>query len=195
MTYLIAASAASILFTAAGWRGRQAVSATAPAPWPDPGRPSGLRFAITDPAASAGIAQGQVDRGDGEKGDIASAVSVALARLAPIIASQFVKIDVAVRPGLRVWMRGHVLADMLEELLAAALHAAPASRLLLTAVAHGGRVHVAVTDDMPIADAALRLGQIRTLAERTAMRGDALVVDVHPGEGTTMTLRLAAAIA
>jgi len=195
MTYLIAASAASIVFAAAGWRGRQAAPATVPAPWPDPGRSSGLRFAVSDPAVSGFIAQGKVDRGDDEKGDVASAVSVALARLAPIIAGQFVKIDVSVRPGLSVRMRGHVLAGMLEELLAVALRAAPASRLLLTAAAHGDQVYVGVTDDMPVADAALRQGQIRALAERAAMRGDALVVDVHPGEGTTMTLRLAAAIA
>jgi hypothetical protein len=183
MTYLVATSAASILFAAATWRGRQ--PASVPSPAPRTAHPvAGPRHPVADPAASAAA-------GD----DVANAVAVALARLAPIITSQFVKIDVAVRPGLRTQMRGHVLADTLEELLAVVLRAAPASRLLVTAVAQGDRIDIGVTDDMPTADAALRQGQVRTLAERAAARGDALMVDVSPGEGTTMTLRLAAGAA
>jgi hypothetical protein len=181
MTYLIAASAVSILFIAASWRGRQPAAAASPAPRPDQRRPAGMQPAVTDPAASGFAAQG----------DVAGAASIALARLRPVIAGQFVKIDVAIRPGLRVRMRGHVLIDLLEELLAVALRAAPASRMLLTAVAQGDQVHISVTDDMPVADAALRQGQVRSLAERVAKRGDALLVTVSSGEGTTMTLRLA----
>src|SRR5690349_20347363 len=112
MTYLIAASAASILFTAASWRGRQQpASAPSPAPRPDPGLPASPRFAVADPAAS----------GFAMQGDVAGAVSIALARLGPMIASQSIKVDVAIRPNLRVRMRGHTLTDMLEELLAVAL--------------------------------------------------------------------------
>jgi hypothetical protein len=181
MTYLLAAGAASILFTAANWRGRQPIPAPSPAPRPDQPRPAGLRLAVTDPAASGFAGQG----------DVAGAASVALARLRPMIASQFVKIDVAIRPGLRVRMRGHALTDLLEELLAVAMRAAPASRMLLTALAQGDQVHVNVTDDMPVADAALRQGQVRSLTERVARQGNALEVTVSPGEGTTMTLRLA----
>jgi hypothetical protein len=180
MTYSVAISAASVLFAAATWRGRQPASASSSAPRPS--RPvASPRRPVDDPAASATA-----------RDDIAGAVAIALARLAPIITSQFVKIDVAVRPGLRTQMRGHALAGMLEELLAVVLHAAPASQLLVTAVAHGDRIDICVTDDMPVADVALRQGQVRTLAERVAARGDALMIDVSPGEGTTMTLRLAA---
>jgi hypothetical protein len=88
-------------------------------------------------------------------------------------------------------MRGHALTDMLEELLAIALRAAPASQLLLTAAPRGDQVDISVTDDMPVADAALRQGQMRSLAEQVAARGEALTVSVRSGEGTTMTLRLA----
>jgi hypothetical protein len=178
MTYLVATSAASILF-AATWRGRQ--PASIPSSVPRPAHPvASPRRPVADPAASAAA-----------RDDVAGAVAIALARLAPIITSQFVKIDVAVRPGLRTQMRGHALADLLEELLAFAWRAAPACRLLVTAVAQGDHIDIGVTDDMPVADAALRQGQVRTLAERAAARGDALMIDVSPGEGTTMTLRLA----
>ena len=84
------------------------------------------------------------------------------------------------------------MADLLEDLVTAAIHAAPACRLLLTAVAHGDRIHVGVTDDMPGADPAVRMGSVRSLMERVALRGGALDLEVRPAEGTTMTLRLAA---
>ncbi|MFL5288941.1 MAG: ATP-binding protein [Rhodopila sp.] len=181
MTYLIAASAASILFIAASRRGRQPASAASPVLPPDPRWAAGPHVAAADPAASGFAAQG----------DVAGAASIALARLGPMIASQSIRVDVAIRPGLRVRMRGHALTDMLEELLAIALRAAPASQLLLTAVPRGDQVDISVTDDMPVADAALRQGQMRSLAEQVAARGEALTVSVRSGEGTTMTLRLA----
>jgi glucose-6-phosphate-specific signal transduction histidine kinase len=127
--------------------------------------------------------------------DVAAAVYLALARLSSVIAGQSVKIDVAVRPGLKVAMRAAALADTLEELLAVALQAAPASRMLLTAVAEGDRVAINVVDDMPGGDPAVRLNRARTLRQRVATRGDSITVEVRPKEGTTMTLRLACAAA
>ncbi len=181
MTYLIAGTAASVLFIAAGWRSRRVVARSRSY------GPLGLgvHVAVPDDLARAAEAPG------GSSDDVSCAVYLALARLAAVIASYSVKIDVAVRPGLRVRMRASALADTLEELLAAALQAAPASRMLLTAVADGDRVQINLIDDMPGGDLVTRLGRIRTLTERVAMRGDSLVIDVRPKEGTIMTLRVA----
>jgi len=183
MAYIIAATAASALFVAAGWRSRQTIGETSFVARADPNMNVVPPAAVADPAASGATRQD----------DVSSAIYVALARLAPVIASQSVKIDVAVHLGLKTRMRGHALADMLEELLAIALHAAPASRLLLTAWAQGDRVHISIADDMPTADLAHRQGLVRTLTERAATVGCALLVEVRPGEGAIMTLRLAAA--
>ena len=181
ITYLLAAIAASVLFVAAGWRGRQPIGASLPYARPD------LRMLVVPPDAGPD----QTAPGANPRDDVSAAIYLALARLALVIASQFVKVDVAVRPGLKVRMRGPVLANMLEELVAVAIRAAPASRLLLTAAEHGDRIHISVTDDMPGGDSDARRVRIRTLTERVALHGDALVVDVRPQEGTSMTLQLA----
>jgi signal transduction histidine kinase len=72
------------------------------------------------------------------------------------------------------------------------VHAAPASHILLTVARRGDHIDIAITDDMPGADADMRRAGVRSLMERVALRGGALDVDVRPAEGTTMTLRLAA---
>lgn len=179
-TYLLSTLAASAVFVAAGWRSRQPIGTQPLFAYPYLGIHVLNHNGPADPAAP-------------ERDDVAAAIYIALARLASLISSQFVKVDVAVRPGMQVIMRSPLLADTIEELLTAALQAAPACRLLLTAAPHGDRVHISVTDDMPDGDPAMRIGRVRALTERIARRGDALVVDVRPQEGTTMTLRIAAA--
>jgi hypothetical protein len=114
--------------------------------------------------------------------------------LVPVMATQSVKVDVAAPSGLLGRMRGAVLADLLEELLAAAIHGAPGGRLLLTAAPHGDHIHVGITDDVPGADPAIRAAGVRGVMERVALRGGSLDIHVRPAEGTTMTLRFAAAI-
>jgi hypothetical protein len=129
--------------------------------------------------------------GGNDRDDVSTAIYLALARLASVIARQSVKVDVAVRPGLRVRMQGPILAGVLEELLTIAVQAAPVSQLLVTAVEDGNRVDIAITDDMPGGDAAVRVGRIAPMTQRLKLRGDSLAVHVRPKEGTTMTLSLA----
>jgi hypothetical protein len=183
MSYLVSASAAFGLFVAAGWRSRQAVGATALFSRSQLGMHVILPDGVPDPAT-----------GQHPRDDVSIAIYLALARLAAVIARQSVKVDVAVRPGLQVRTRGPVLADTLEELLTVALQAAPASQLLLTAVADADHVDIAISDDMPGGDAAVRYSHVGTLTERLRIRGDSLLIDVRPSEGTTMTLRLARSI-
>jgi signal transduction histidine kinase len=176
MVYFLAAAASSVVFLFAGWRSKQARGLTATSASHGLGNEAEIDPSETRPQADAG-----------------AALRLALKRLAPLMANLSVQADVAASFGLMVRMRGAALADLLEEMLAAVIHAAPVSRILLTAAAHGGNVSISITDDVPNADQDLRRAGVRGLMERVAMRGGALDVDVLPDEGTTMTLRLSAA--
>ena len=181
VAYLLAAGAASGIFIAAGWRSRQAKILAAAK------RPQGL-----PPDPLWGDADVDVDPSEGHA-DIAGAIRLALKRLAPVLAKQSIRTEVAAPAGLIGRMGSTVLTDLLEELLTAAIEGAPASRLLLTAATHDDRICLGITDDVPGADQAVRAGNLRGLMQRVALRGGALEVDVRPSEGTTMILCLAAA--
>jgi hypothetical protein len=179
--YLFAAVAASGFVVAAGWRSKQVHGSAAA---------KNAHSLPSDPLWG----DPEIDLNASETwADVGGAIRLALKRLAPVFASQSVKVDVAAPSGLVGRMRGTALADILEELLTAAVHGAPASRLLLTAATHGDRIYVGVTDDRPGADPALRVASVRGLMERVALRGASLDIDVRPADGTTMTLRLASA--
>ena len=181
LAYLLAAAIVSGMVIAAGWRSRHVHGLAA-------GRDG---FGLpNDPLWG----DPEIDLNASEaSADVGGAIRLALKRLAPVMAAQSVKVDVAAPSGLFGRMRGAALADILEELLTAAIHGAPDSRLLLTAAIHGDRIHVGVTDDVPGADPALRVASVRGLMAHVALRGGSLDVDVRPAEGTTMTLRLASA--
>jgi hypothetical protein len=180
MTYFLAAVAASGIFIAAGWRSKNAKAKVSKAGshgvlddalWAEP------EAAVSNPDDAA---------------DVGAVIRQVLKRLAPLIASHSVLADVAARPGLQVSVKAAALSDLLEELVTASIHSAPASRLLILAKRDAEHVYVAITDDMPGADHAVRQGRIRGLIERVASRGGVLDISVRPEEGTTMTLRLAA---
>jgi hypothetical protein len=179
--YFLAAAAASVVFLFAGWRSKQAHGFTAARAGHGSPYDPFWNAAEIDPSETT------------LQADAGAALQLALKRLAPLMANLSVQADVAASFGLMVRMRGAALADLLEEMLAAVIHAAPLSRILLTAAAHGGSVSISITDDIPNADQDLRRAGVRGLMQRVAMRGGALDVDVRPDEGTTMTLRLSAA--
>ena len=178
LIYFLSATAASGIFAAAGWRGSRSRGMTSAQ-----NRNALPAQALWDHPASDLTAS---------QADVGIAIGLAMKRLASVMANHAVQTEVAVPPGLLIRMRAPLLADLLEELLTAAIHAAPASRLLLTAVHRGDRIYVTVTDDMPGADPVVRTGSVRGLTERVAMRGGALDIDVSPMEGTSITLRFAA---
>jgi hypothetical protein len=181
-TYILVAVAASGIVIAAGWRSRHTRGQAA----------EQHRYRVpNDPLW--GDAEIDVSESDAPA-DVGGVIRLALKRMAPAMATQSMKVDVAAPSGLLGRMRGAVLADLLEELLTDAIHGAPGGRLLLTAAHHGDRIHVGVTDDVPGADPAVRTARVRGLMERVALRGASLDIDVRPADGTTMTLRFAAAI-
>jgi hypothetical protein len=182
LAYFVVAVVASGIFLVAGWRSKQAHGYTAARA--GHGLPHDPLWDESDTEASETSSQA----------DAGTALRLALKRLSPVMASRFVQAEVAAAFGLRVRIRGAALADLLEEMLSAAIHAAPASRILLTAAAQGEHIAICITDDIPYADADVRRAGVRGLKERVALRGGMLDIAVRPNEGTTMTLRLGAAV-
>jgi signal transduction histidine kinase len=169
--YFLAAAVASIVFLFAGWQSKQA-----------PGF-SPLRDGHLQPA--------EIDLSETNlQADAGAALRLALKRLSPLMANLSVQADIAASFGLMVRMRGAALVELLEEMLTVVVHAAPVSRILVTAAADGANISISMSDDIPNADQEVRRASVRGLMKRVAMRGGALDVDVQPGEGTTMTLRL-----
>lgn len=123
--------------------------------------------------------------------DASAAIRMALTRAMPVLTECSVHADIAAPPGLLVRMRGSMLTDAIEELLSVAAHGAPGRWLLITATGRGDHVEISVTDDVFVIDPALRAAAVRDVIERMALRGATLTVRSNPGEGTTMTLRLA----
>jgi signal transduction histidine kinase len=181
LAYLLAAAVVSGVVIAVGWRSRR-VHRLAEAQ-SRPGLPDDPLWGDTEIDINASESSA----------DVGGALRLALKRLAPVMASGAVKVDVAAPSGLLGRMRAAVLTDLLEELLTAAVHGAPGGRLLLTVGRHGDRIQVGVTDDAPGADPAIRAAGVRGLMERVALRGGTLDIGARPAEGTTMTLRFAAA--
>ncbi len=180
MTYFLAAVTASCAFIAAGWRSRRVLTSA----------PQLERYELPfDPlwGTAAGDASYNQTQTDADQ-----AVRLALKRMAPLLRSHSIQADIAIAPGLLVRMRLEALADLIEELLAASVHAAPASRLLLTASLQGDHVEISTTDDVPGADREVRTSRVRGLMQQVSIRGGSLHVAVRPAEGTTITLRLAA---
>jgi hypothetical protein len=182
VAYVVVAVVASGIFLVAGWRTKQAHGYTAARA--SQGLPHDPLW--DEPDTDLSETSSQADAG--------TALRLVLKRLSPVMATRFIQAEVAAAFGLRVRMRGAVLADLLEEMLSTAIHAAPASRILLTAAAQGEHVAICITDDIPYADADVRRASVRGLTERVALRGGTLDIAVRPNEGTTMTLRLGAAL-
>jgi signal transduction histidine kinase len=178
MTYFAACAAASGVFLVAGRRSRHV-----------PG--------FSSARAGSGLSDdplwdgGETNRSElRPQADAGAALRLAVKRLAPVMANRSVQADIAASFGLMVRMRGAALADLLEEMLTAAIHAAPLSHILLTAARHAGSIAISVTDDIPHADPEVRKARVRSLKERVVLGGGSLNVEVRPEEGTTVTLWL-----
>jgi hypothetical protein len=125
--------------------------------------------------------------------DAADVIRTTVERLMPMIHRQHVRLDLAAEPGHLIRLRPGLLADLLEEFIPLALHAAAGGHMLLTA-ARCGRVDIALSDDQPAHDASVRRSQARGLAQRVAMYGGTLDIAVRANLGTTMTMKLMTAV-
>ena len=183
VTYFFTALAVSCVFVAAGWRSRRVAKAPLPLDRYE------LPFDPLWGSADLDVPQDQSQT----RSDVDRAVRLALERVTPLLRSHSVQADIAVAPGLLVRMRLEALAELIEELLTAAVHAAPTCRLLLAASMRGDTIEISAIDDVPAANRELREASVRGLMQRVSMRGGSLRIEVQPDEGTTMILRLAAA--
>lgn len=121
---------------------------------------------------------------------IVSSVSIALRQLAPLMAEQDVRVDVALGHDLVVQMPGVLLTELLDSLLTEAINHARGGHLLITAIRERMLVTISATDDRPGADLAARRDGLADLAEQVCRLGGGLAVEQHPGEGTTVSLQL-----
>jgi len=176
MTYFFSATLALALFVFVGWQRRRTHTRAASA---------GLFVNVT--AVSTDFIPEQ------SPAVVAAGVGLALKRLTPVLNRRGIRADVAVHPDLLVGLSGDALADLLEQLFAAAIHHPQAGRMVVTAASDGGQVSISVTDDTAGADPDARAGSVRALAERATLRGGTLEITIRRAQGTTMTLRLAAA--
>jgi anti-sigma regulatory factor (Ser/Thr protein kinase) len=122
--------------------------------------------------------------------DVAAELRDVLARLATEVAGRRVKLEFAVQPDLSVHADPLALRVVLSELVASAMRYAPGGHVLVSAAQLGGRVQIAVMDDGAGPEAAVRQAALREVAELVALQGGTIDVETHPGEGTTVVVRL-----
>jgi two-component system sensor histidine kinase NreB len=122
--------------------------------------------------------------------DVAEEARDVLQQMAAEAAGHMVQLEFAVQPDLSVHADRLALRAVLSELVGNAMRHAPCGRVLLSAIRLGGRVQIAVTDDGATPDAASQQAALRDISELVALQGGTIDVEVYPGEGTTVVVRL-----
>jgi signal transduction histidine kinase len=124
--------------------------------------------------------------------DVGAELETALATVMPDAARTFVELEIAAQPGLAVRADPLGFHEIVTSLLLNAIGHTPCGRVLLTAVRLAGDIRIAVTDDgVPPSREVLA----RSLAEAegwAALHGANLDIELQPGEGTTVAVRLPA---
>jgi hypothetical protein len=131
--------------------------------------------------------------GDAVGADLATDLRSIATWLAPLASSRGVTLEVGVPPNLHARFDPAALRVVVSEAVTLALAQAAGGRVLLTASRSDGQVRVAISDDGDPGSCPDRAGELRGARERMALAGGHLAVEVHPGEGTTVSLRLPAA--
>lgn len=122
--------------------------------------------------------------------DVATEVRDVLDQMAAEAARHLVRLEFAVQPELSVHADRLALRAVLGELVGNATRQAPGGRVLVSAVRLGGRVQIAVIDDGAGPEAAVQEAALRQVTQVVALQGGTIDVEVHPGEGTTVLVRL-----
>lgn len=121
---------------------------------------------------------------------VAAEAAAVLQGLQNLATQQFVRLEMAIQPGLAMVGDQRAFRETLGELARSAIEQAPCGCVLLTAARVGCRVHVSVLDDGPGADTATRLTRLRHAQLLVALQGGSLEINARPGEGTTVIVRL-----
>ena len=96
----------------------------------------------------------------------------------------------AVAPDLTVQTDPNTFRAVLRAMIGHAIRQSPAGRVLLSAVRRGARVEIAVIDDGDGPPVAMQQAVLRDVAQAVALQGGTFEIEVQPGEGTTVLMRL-----
>ena len=122
--------------------------------------------------------------------ELAPLAKTVVARVEPVAREHFVRISLAIPPGLTLRADSRILGTALRETLLTAIQAATGGQVLISARVLGTQLHVHVTDDGADARQAMRESLARETGGRIALCGGSILVEARPGHGTTVTLRL-----
>ncbi|MBV9655094.1 MAG: HAMP domain-containing histidine kinase [Acetobacteraceae bacterium] len=126
----------------------------------------------------------------GEKLDVASEIRWTLSALKPRAAFGLVRLEVAVQPGLALWLDQTACRKMLLDVVGQVMEAAPTGRVLVTAFLHGGRVQIGASNDSAVLSREAAASALRPVDAIVAFHGGSLEVDSRAGQGMTATIRL-----
>lgn len=124
--------------------------------------------------------------------DIDAEIRAVAYSFATICAQRHIQLLLAIEPGLRVRMHRQRLHELLGAMLTHAIHGLGGGRILVGAMMHSGRVQIAVIDEETAADRESQQADLRQATEMAALQGASLELDMRPGEGSTLLLRLLA---
>ena len=152
-----------------------------------PARPRG-----GEPVASASPLPFSLSRAPLVSGllDVAAEAREVLQQMAAEAAGNLVHLEYAVQTDLSVHADRLALQTVLGKLVGNAVRRAPCGRVLLSAMRHGGRVQIAVSDDGTATDAAIQQAALRDMSELVALQGGTIEVEAQTGAGTTVLVRL-----
>lgn len=126
---------------------------------------------------------------DGDDIDVEKEIRDAVAGVAAAT-SHKARVVIAVRPGLTVRVDPFPLRSLLTDLILCAIRDPSCAKVLMSALLQPGSLRIVVSDDGTVAATSTREGELRHTSQLVAMQGGSMQIDVHPGEGTTVAIRL-----
>jgi hypothetical protein len=126
---------------------------------------------------------------DGDDIDVEKEIRDAVAGVAAATRHK-ARVVIAVRPGLTVRVDPFPLRSLLRDLILCAIRDPTCAKALVSALLQPGGLRIVVSDDGTVAATSTREGQLRHASQLVAMQGGSMQIDVHPGEGTTVAVRL-----
>jgi len=126
--------------------------------------------------------------------DVEAELHSVLSQCATQAAARYVSFVIAIQPHLIARADPATFRSAVAEIVLDAIDAAEGGSVLVTAMRLGGHITLMVTDDRAGDDASRRESKLRSCAEMIALRGGSLAVEARPGAGTSIILRLTAAL-
>ncbi len=122
--------------------------------------------------------------------DVEGEVRAAVARAAAVASRNLTRVEIAVQSGLAVRFSPTAVRAALDGLVTSALGDPSCGWVLLSAARQAGWVRIAISDDAVATATTVREATLRHVGSLVAMQGGSMQIDVRPGEGTTVALRL-----